>query len=32
MNKDGSVIAIDYSYRDTNPFQGIHTIGARVTL
>lgn len=32
MNKEGSVIAIDYSYRDTNPFQGIHTIGARVTL
>jgi hypothetical protein len=32
MNKEGSVIAIDYSYRDTNPFQGVHTIGARVTL
>jgi hypothetical protein len=32
MNKEGSVLAIDYSYRDTNPFQGVHTIGARVTL
>lgn len=32
INKEGSVLAIDYSYRDTNPFQGIHTIGARVTL
>ncbi|MFC2118685.1 PorV/PorQ family protein [Bacteroidota bacterium] len=33
MNKEsGSVFAIDYSYRDTNPFQGVHTIGARITL
>ncbi|MGM0650989.1 MAG: hypothetical protein ACQES1_10850, partial [Bacteroidota bacterium] len=32
MNNSGSVIAIDYSYRDTNPFDGVHTIGARVTL
>ncbi len=32
INKNGSVFAIDYSYRDTNPFQGVHTIGARVTL
>ena len=32
MNKEGSVIAIDYSYRDTDRFNGTHTIGARVTL
>jgi hypothetical protein len=32
MNENGSVIAIDYSYRDTHPFNGMHTIGARVTL
>lgn len=29
---DGSVIGFDYSYRLTNPFGGVHTIGARVTL
>lgn len=29
---EGSVIGIDYSYRLTNPFGGVHTIGARVTL
>lgn len=27
-----SKFALDYSYRDTNPFNGIHTIGARVIL
>ncbi len=33
MNKENkSVIAIDYSYRFTNPFDGIHTFGLRVTL
>ncbi|MGC9330355.1 MAG: PorV/PorQ family protein [Bacteroidales bacterium] len=32
MNNSGSVIAIDYSYRDTNPFAGVHTIGARISL
>lgn len=32
MNDEGSVIAIDYSYRDSNPWSGVHTIGARVTL
>ncbi|HOY38546.1 MAG: PorV/PorQ family protein [Bacteroidales bacterium] len=33
MNKEKkSVIAIDYSYRTTQPFSGIHTFGARVTL
>ncbi|MDD2386542.1 MAG: PorV/PorQ family protein [Bacteroidales bacterium] len=33
INKEKkSVLAIDYSYRFTNPFGGIHTFGARVTL
>ena len=32
LNKEGSVLAIDYSYRDTNPFSGTHTFGARITL
>ena len=27
-----SVLAFDYSYRFTNPFNGIHTFGVRVTL
>lgn len=32
-NKEGSsVIGIDYSYRFTNPFGGVHTFGARITL
>ncbi len=33
VNKENkSVLAIDYSYRLTNPFGGVHTFGARVTL
>lgn len=33
INKENkSVLAIDYSYRFTNPFQGIHTFGVRATL
>ncbi len=28
----GSVIAIDYAYRTSNPFSGTHTIGARINL
>jgi hypothetical protein len=33
MNKEsGSIFAIDYSYRDTDPFDGVHTIGARISL
>ncbi|MDD2633886.1 MAG: PorV/PorQ family protein [Bacteroidales bacterium] len=33
INKEKkSVIAVDYSYRFTNPFGGIHTFGARITL
>jgi hypothetical protein len=33
LNKEkGSIFAIDYSYRDTDPFDGVHTIGARISL
>jgi hypothetical protein len=33
MNKEsGSVFAVDYSYRPTDHFQGIHAIGVRFTL
>lgn len=33
LNKEnGSVFSIDYSYRDTDPFQGVHTIGARIIM
>jgi len=28
----GSVIAVDYSYRTTNPFNGTHTIGLKITI
>ncbi len=30
--KKGTTIGIDYSYRPTNPFQGCHSIGARINL
>jgi len=32
INKDGGTFSIDYSYRTTNPFSGIHSIGARLNL
>jgi len=33
FNKEkGSSFSIDYSYRASNPFQGTHTIGARINL
>jgi len=33
LNKDkGTTFGIDYAYRDTNPFQGIHSIGVRFNL
>jgi hypothetical protein len=28
----GSKFALDYSYRDSNPFNGVHSIGARIIL
>ena len=28
----GSVFAVDYSYRDTDPWEGTHTISARITF
>ena len=30
--KQGVVFGIDYSYRDTQPFQGVHTFGARINF
>jgi hypothetical protein len=32
LGKGGSKFSIDYSYRHTNPFNGTHVIGARITL
>jgi hypothetical protein len=33
LNKEkGSTFSVDYSYRATNPFSGVHSIGAKVTL
>jgi hypothetical protein len=29
---NGSEIAVDYSYRTTNPFNGTHTIGLKITI
>jgi hypothetical protein len=33
LNKEtGSFFSIDYSYRTTNPFLGVHSVGARISL
>jgi hypothetical protein len=32
MGKNGTLIGIDYAYRTSNPFGGIHTIGARINV
>jgi hypothetical protein len=32
FGKRGSTFAVDYSYRATNPFQGVHSFGARINL
>ncbi len=32
IKKEGPAVAVDYSYRSTNPFRGTHTIGLRLTL
>jgi hypothetical protein len=32
LNKKGSTFSIDYAFRSTNPFSGVHTIGARINL
>ena len=29
---NGIIFGLDYSYRHTDPFQGSHTIGARINL
>ncbi|CAN5262093.1 hypothetical protein BH09BAC5_BH09BAC5_14460 [soil metagenome] len=32
FGKRGSTFAVDYSYRATNPFNGVHSFGARINL
>jgi hypothetical protein len=32
MGDNGSTFGLDYSYRQTDPFQGSHSIGARINL
>ncbi len=32
ISKNGTKFGIDYSYRDTDPFEGVHTFAARITL
>ena len=32
MGDNGSTFGLDYSYRHTDPFQGSHSIGARIDL
>ena len=33
LNKEkGSTFSVDYSYRDTDPFNGTHSIGARISF
>jgi hypothetical protein len=32
VSKTGSYFGVDYTYRATNPFSGIHTIGIRFSL
>jgi hypothetical protein len=32
VNKKGSVMGIDYSFRASNPFSGSHAIGLRLGL
>jgi hypothetical protein len=28
----GSVISLDYSYRTTNPFNGTHSVGLKISM
>jgi len=32
LNKKGTTFSLDYSYRASNPFSGVHSIGARINL
>jgi hypothetical protein len=32
LNKEGGVMSFDYSYMDSNPFSGSHSVGVRVDL
>jgi hypothetical protein len=32
MGEDGNTVSLDYSYRATNPFSGVHSFGVRIGL
>jgi hypothetical protein len=32
IGKEGGAIGVDYTYRDTNPFDGVHSIGVRIDI
>jgi len=32
LSKSGTALGLDYSYRDTNPFSGTHSFGARIII
>ncbi len=32
MGEDGNVVSLDYSFRATNPFNGVHSFGIRIGL
>lgn len=32
INKEGGNISVDYSYQDSNPFSGSHSVGVRINL
>ena len=32
IGKDGGAIGFDYTYRDTSPFDGVHSIGVRIDI
>ncbi len=32
MGEDGNTVSLDYSYRATNPFSGVHSFGIRIGL
>ena len=32
MGEDGNTVSLDYSYRATNPFNGVHSFGVRIGL
>ena len=32
VGEDGNAVSLDYSYRATNPFNGVHSFGLRIGL